>query len=433
MVCKFAYVRKKQYLCTNNFEYIAYEAKLRDVTKLTNKMKKTIFGLLALVMAAMPIMAEETMNPIITAMPSLTIAPDARAAGMGDVGAATTPDLNSQHWNPAKYAFMESRGGIVASYTPWLRKLVGDIDLAYLAGFFKPTELDAIGASFTYFSMGEVNLTNYSGDFLQTAHPNEWALDLSYSRRLHEYVSMAVGLRFLYSDLNNGVNSSVGSSSQEMYPGWTMAADVALYYRQPIEIASGTSYFALGLNISNLGGKITYDQKVTQSFIPANLRLGASYEIPINDYNSISISADINKYLVPTRENKFAVDANGNKLIGQDLTDWYSSVSSPRGWFMSFADAPGGAKEEFREIQFGVGVEYTYDHMFFARAGYSHENKWKGNRRLFNLGVGFAYSIFSIDASYCIATAPSNPLDNTLRFTVAFDLAGIKDLVNNTK
>ena len=398
-------------------------------------MKKVFVTFMSIALMAMPAMAEEVMNPIITAMPSLSIAPDAHAGGLGDVGAATTPDLNSQHWNPAKYAFMESHGGITANYTPWLTKLVNDIDLAYIAGYYNISErAGALGMSFTYFSLGEVQLTNFEGDPIVNAAPNEWALDLSYSRKLHEYVSMAVAMRFLYSDKNNGVNAGNTGSSMEMYPGWTMAADVALYYRQPFELPMGTSYFALGLNISNLGGKISYDQNNTSSFIPANLRLGASYELAFDNYNRLSINADVNKYLVPaSKGSKFAVDENGNPLEGQALKNWYYNLSSPKGWYQSFADAPGGFKEEMRELQYGVGLEYSYDRKFFGRVGYSHENKWKGNRRYVTIGAGFHLSIVTLDVSYVIATAATNPLDNTLRFSLGFDLAGIKDLVNNKK
>ena len=398
-------------------------------------MKKVFVTLMSIALMAMPAMAEEVMNPIITAMPSLSIAPDAHAGGLGDVGAATTPDLNSQHWNPAKYAFMESHGGITANYTPWLTKLVNDIDLAYIAGYYNISErAGALGMSFTYFSLGEVQLTNFEGDPIVNAAPNEWALDLSYSRKLHEYVSMAVAMRFLYSDMNNGVNAGNTGSSMEMYPGWTMAADVALYYRQPFELPMGTSYFALGLNISNLGGKISYDQNNTSSFIPANLRLGASYELAFDNYNRLSINADVNKYLVPaSKGSKFAVDENGNPLEGQALKNWYYNLSSPKGWYQSFADAPGGFKEEMRELQYGVGLEYSYDRKFFGRVGYSHENKWKGNRRYVTIAAGFHLSIVTLDVSYVIATAATNPLDNTLRFSLGFDLAGIKDLVNNKK
>ena len=398
-------------------------------------MKKVFVTLMSIALMAMPAMAEEVMNPIITAMPSLSIAPDAHAGGLGDVGAATTPDLNSQHWNPAKYAFMESHGGITANYTPWLTKLVNDIDLAYIAGYYNISErAGALGMSFTYFSLGEVQLTNFEGDPIVNAAPNEWALDLSYSRKLHEYVSMAVAMRFLYSDMNNGVNAGNTGSSMEMYPGWTMAADVALYYRQPFELPMGTSYFALGLNISNLGGKISYDQNNTSSFIPANLRLGASYELAFDNYNRLSINADVNKYLVPaSKGSKFAVDENGDPLEGQALKNWYYNLSSPKGWYQSFADAPGGFKEEMRELQYGVGLEYSYDRKFFGRVGYSHENKWKGNRRYVTIGAGFHLSIVTLDVSYVIATAATNPLDNPLRFSLGFDLAGIKDLVNNKK
>lgn len=393
------------------------------------KMKKVFLGFLAVMTMTVSAVAQETMNPIITAMPSLSIAPDAHAGGLGDVGAATTPDLNSQHWNPAKYAFMESHGGITANYTPWLRKLVKDIDLAYLAGYYKWDDLQAISMSFTYFSLGNVALTDLNGTFLQDAKPNEWALDVAYSRKLIDHLSMAVALRFMYSDLNNGANSSTMGSATEMHPGWTMAADVSLYYRLPIQISMGESYFAFGLNISNLGGKISYDEKRTQNFIPANLRLGASYELPFDDFNRLSFNVDVNKLLVPTRNSKFAVDEDGNTLTGQELADWYSNISWARGWWMSFADAPGGFKEEMQEWQFGVGLEYSYNRQFFARVGYSHENKWKGNRRYVTVGAGFQLSIFSLDAAYVIATSPTNPLDQTLRFTLAFDLAGIKDLV----
>ena len=303
-----------------------------------------------------------------------------------------------------------------------------DIDLAYLAGFYKFDDLQAISASFTYFSLGKVSLTDLSGTFLQYAQPNEWALDVAYSRKLIEHLSMAVALRFMYSDMNNGADANA-TGGKEMYPGWTMAADISLYYRLPIQLSMGESYFAFGTNISNLGGKISYDKKQTKNFIPANLRLGVSYELPFDDYNRLSFNADINKYLVPTRNSKYAVDSEGNALTGQQLTDWYSELSPARGWWLSFADAPGGFKEEMREIQYGVGVEYSYDRKFFARVGYSHENKWKGNRRYVTFGLGFKLSIFSMDAAYVLATAPTNPLDQTLRFTVAFDLAGIKDLV----
>ena len=406
-------------------------------------MKKIIFSIMTFSLFAVSAVA---LNPVNPAMPSLTIAPDGRAAGMGDVGVATNADLNSQHWNPAKYAFMESKGGLTVNYTPWLTKLVDDINLAYIAGYYNMGDMaGTLSASFTYFSMGEVKLVDIGGVEFADATPNEWALDLAYSRKLHEYVSMAVALRFLYSDLTNGVNFN-GVSAQEMYPGWTMAADVALYYRQPISLPMGESYLGLGLNLSNLGGEITHDEGVTQNFIPANMRLGVSYEIPFDNYNRLMATVECNKMLVPTyNESTYAVDENGNPLDNSQRQVWYSGIPSPKGWFQSFNDAPGysytkndngsidcyygnriedGANyvnpslEEFQEVQWGVGLEYSYNRQFFGRFGYSHEHFSKGNRRYVTVGAGFHLSIFSLDFAYCIATAPSNPLDQTMRFTL---------------
>ncbi len=393
-------------------------------------MKKIFVSLVALTTMSLSMMADDYINPIITAMPSLTIAPDAHAAGMGDIGAATTPDMNSQHWNAAKYAFIDERGGITASYTPWLRKLVGDIDLAYLAGFYRFDDLQAISATFTYFSMGKVNLMAADNTFLQEAHPNEWALDVAYSRKLHEYVSMAATLRFMYSDLNNGINSSAGQGVEEMYPAWTFAADVSLYYRQPIELPMGTSHFALGFNLSNLGGKMSYDKGNHQNFIPANMRIGASYELPFDKYNRLMFAVECNRMLVPSQKSKYA---SGDNYMWDSSSEEFSKISSPRGWWQSFVDAPRGSKEEFDETQWGAGIEYSYNRQFFARVGYSHEAKYKGNRRYATVGAGFKLSIVRLDVSYCIATASTNPLDQTMRFTLGFDLYGIKDLVNNRK
>ena len=392
-------------------------------------MKKILISLAAILCLSVSAKAaDDTMNPLITSMPSLSIAPDARAAGMGDVGVATEADFNSQYWNPSKYAYMYSKGGITANYTPWLRKLVGDIDLAYLAGFYNFGDLaGGIGASFTYFSMGDVSLTDSKGQELQKVRPNEWALDLSYFRKLHEYVSMSVAVRFLYSDLNNGVNSSTGESgATEMHPAWTMAADIGLYYRQPIELPMGTSNFALGFTIKNLGGKMTYD-KVTSNFIPASMNIGVGYELPCDKYNFLTFNLEANKMLVPSRKSKYAPD--GIEYTGEQ----YSQINPAKGWFQSFGDAPGGTKEEFNEVRWGAGIEYSYNKQFFARAGYSYENYYKGNRNYLTFGAGFHLSIVTLDVSYCVGLAATNPLDQTMRFTLGFDLAGIKDLVNNKK
>lgn len=395
-------------------------------------MKKILLSIAALFMAvSMSAQTEQTPNPVITAMPSLSIAPDARAAGLGDVGVATEADFNSQYWNPAKYAYMYTKGGITANYTPWLRKLVGDIDLAYLAGFYNFGDLGGgIGASFTYFSMGDVALTDRDGTVLQDVRPNEWALDLSYFRKLHEYVSMSVAVRFLYSDLNNGVNNG----GTEMHPAWSMAADIGLYYRQPIELPMGTSHFALGFTLKNLGGKMTYADDGSSNFIPASMNLGVSYELPCDKYNFLTFNLETNKMLVPTRKSKFTEGYNrDDENTWQMSQEAYSELNPAKGWFQSFADAPTGLKEEFDEVRWGAGIEYSYNKQFFARVGYSYENKWKGNRNVMTFGAGFHLSIVTLDVSYCVGLAASNPLDQTMRFTLGFDLYGIKDLVNNKK
>ena len=393
-------------------------------------MKKILISLAALLCLSTSVKAvDDTMNPLITAMPSLSIAPDARAAGLGDVGVATEADFNSQYWNPAKYAYMYTKGGITANYTPWLRKLVGDIDLAYLAGFYNFGDLaGGIGASFTYFSMGDVALTDAQGQTLQNVRPNEWALDLSYFRKLHEYVSMSVAVRFLYSDLNNGVNSTA-TGATEMHPAWTMAADIALYYKQPIELPMGTSHFSLGFSLKNLGGKMTYADDGSSNFIPASMNLGVGYELPCDQHNFLTFNLETNKLLVPSRKSKSAPD----ETTHQYTQEQYSQINPAKGWFQSFADAPGGAKEEFNEVRWGAGIEYSYNKQFFARAGYSYENYYKGNRNYITFGAGFHLSIVTLDVSYCVGLAATNPLDQTMRFTLGFDLYGIKDLVNNRK
>ena len=399
-------------------------------------MKKTIISLAAVLFtlqAGAKGTPDATMNPLITSMPSLSIAPDARAAGLGDQGVSTEADFNSQYWNPAKYAYMYTKGGITANYTPWLRKLVSDIDLAYLAGFYNFGDLGGgIGASFTYFSMGDVALTDGDGNTLQNVRPNEWALDVSYFRKLHEYVSMSVAVRVLYSDLNNGYNSSIGGGT-EMRPAVTAAADVALYYRQPIDLPMGTSHFALGFTLKNLGGKMTYD-RVTSNFIPASMNIGASYELPCDKYNFLTFSLEANKMLVPSRKSRFTEGFDPkDESTWQMSQDAYSALNPAKGWFQSFADAPGGAREEFNEVRWGAGIEYSYNKQFFARAGYSYENFYKGNRNYLTFGAGFHLSIVTLDVSYCVGLAASNPLDQTMRFTLGFDLYGIKDLVNNRK
>ena len=374
-------------------------------------MKKIILALCVLFYFSISTIAQVN-NPIVTAVPSLSIAPDARAGGMGDVGAATSPDVNSQYWNPAKYVFMESEAGLSLSYTPWLRKLVTDIDLAYLTGYWKFDQRQALSASLRYFSLGDITLMDQLGYDQGSAHPNEIAVDVAYSRMLSENFSAAATLRFIYSDLNNGMNLSGGT---EMYPGKSVAADVAAYYKTPIALQSVDGTLAFGLNISNIGAKMSYDQYETSNFIPTNMRLGGSFDYPIDNYNRVSVSADLNKLLVPTQNNLTAKE--------------YSDLTPISGIFRSFTDAPGGFSEELREISWSIGAEYAYNNQFFVRGGYYNEDQYKGNRKYFTAGAGFKLNVFTLDAGYVIATSESNPLDQTLRFSLSFDLFGLKNLV----
>lgn len=389
-------------------------------------MKKTSLILLSLAFISISAFSQDVnsqLNPIITSVPSLTITPDSRAGGMGDVGAATTPDINSQYWNPAKYAFMSSPAGVSVSYTPWLSKLVSDINLGYLAGYWKFDEQSAVSASLRYFSLGSINLTNENGDIYGSAQPNEMAFDIAYSRLLSEKWSAAVAFRYIRSDLNNGQN---GSGGIEMFPGNAFAADIATYYKTTVPMATGDANLAFGLNISNIGSKISYDQNETSLFLPANLRLGGSFEYPFDDYNKISINADANKLLVPSSQLKRTDETDEEFIARRDAA---MNVGSIAGIFKSFGDAPGGASEELKEIMWSVGAEYAYNNQFFVRGGYFNENQLKGNRKYFTAGVGFKLNIFQLDAAYLISAAQSNPLDQTLRFTLGFDLNGLTELM----
>lgn len=375
----------------------------------TKHMKQTFFIVIIFLSIVFTAKAVEP-NPIFTAVPSLTIAPDARAGGMGDIGAATTPDVNSQYWNPSKYVFMESEAGVSLSYTPWLRSLVTDIDLIYLAGYYKFNPRQALSTSLRYFSLGDITIMDELGYEQNTAHPLEMAIDVAYSQMLSEKFSASAALRLIYSDLNNGINQGAGS---EMYPGASVAADVSAYYRTPINLTTGKGLLSFGLNLSNLGSKITYDRNATNNFIPTNLRLGGSFDYDVDDYQRISFSADANKLLVPT----------------PNATTDFNKVSMLSGVFMSFNDAAGGGKEELSEIMWSVGAEYAYNKQFFVRAGYFNENAYKGNRKYFTAGAGFKLNVFQLDAGYVISTSQSNPLDQTLRFSLSFDLFGLKNLV----
>ena len=356
-------------------------------------------------------------NPVEHAVISQTIAPDARAAGMGDVGAATEPDVDSQYWNPAKYPFCISRAGVALNYTPWLRQLVNDIDLAYVAGYYRIGDYSAISGSLRYFSLGEV-FTDY-GQSDMTVKPYEMSLDVAYSLMLSEHFSMAAALRWIYSDLRYDY-------SEDSKPASAFAADVAMYYNRYVNLGSRECQFALGLNLSNIGSKISFYGDEESQFIPANMRLGASLLIPVDEWNRFTITADANKLLVPT------VPAQEEGESNTDYQDRvrreYSDMSAISGMFKSFSDAPGGFKEELDEVQWSVGAEYVYHDQFSLRAGYHHQAESKGNLKYFTVGGGFRMNVFSLDVGYVISTARTNPLDQTLRFTLAFDMDGIKDL-----
>ena len=361
-------------------------------------------------------------NPVTTSVTSLSIAPDARGGGMGDVGAATEADVNSQYWNPAKYPFCVGRAGLAVSYTPWLRKIVSDINLANVSGFYRIGNYSALSASLRYFSLGEVELgwgDEAGATNGMTIKPYELGVDVAYSRMLSEYFSMGVGMRFIYSDITYDYTS-------ESKAGKAFAADIAMYYSNYVIIANRECNLAAGLNISNIGSKISYGGTDNSEFIPTNLRLGLNLTIPFDQYNRFSIATDINKMLVPTYP-KRKEDETDNDYTDRVQREYYD-ISPIAGIFKSFADAPGGFKEELQEIQWSVGAEYVYHDQFSLRAGYHHESESKGNRKYFTVGGGFRMSVFSLDVGYVISTAQSNPLDQTLRFTLAFDMDGIKDL-----
>lgn len=357
-------------------------------------------------------------NPEKNSVTSQSIAPDARAGGMGDVGVATDPDVASQFWNPAKYPFTISRAGVSLNYTPWLRQLVSDIDLAYLVGYYRIGDYSAVSGSLRYFSLGEVFYGD-TNDTQMTLNPYEMSFDVAYSIMLSEKFSIAAGVRWIYSDLT--YNYSDTSS-----PGSAFAVDLAAYYQNYVNIGQRECQLGIGLDISNVGSKINFGGDENSEFLPANLRLGASLMVPVDEYNRFSIAVDANKPLVPTMPVKMDGESDED-FITRKQNDYYD-VSPISGIFKSFGDAPGGFKEEMQEIRWSVGAEYVYNDKFSLRAGYHHESENKGNRKYFTVGAGFKMNVFSLDAGYVIATAKSNPLDQTLRFSLSFDMDGLKDL-----
>ncbi|MBQ1736639.1 MAG: type IX secretion system outer membrane channel protein PorV [Muribaculaceae bacterium] len=385
------------------------------------KLIKSIFAI-ALMATSLTALAQDDIknnefNPVTTGVTSLAITPDARGASMGDLGAATEPDVNSQFWNPSKYAFAYSQAGVSLSYTPWLRKIVNDIYLANLSGYYKIGSGDnqAVSASLRYFSLGEVMATDGEGATLSTINPFEMSVDAGYSRKLSEKFSMGVVLRYIYSDLGySDMNTGSQTSSASAF-----SADLSGYYTTYPVIGRNECQWSLGFNLSNIGSKVSYNKGNDPAYLPANIKVGTAFTFPLADYNNLTLAFDANKMLVPAKPRLADYD---DALAYDDALQEWKDKSSIAGIFDSF-------KDNFaKRITYSVGAEYAYNQQFFLRGGYYYESKFAGNRQYFGLGAGFSLNVIKIDASYMIATAQNSPLDQTLRFTLSFDLDGIKNL-----
>lgn len=376
---------------------------------------------------------EVQLNTITTAVPFLMIGPDARAGGMAEVGAATSPDGNSIHWNTSKMAFLEDKMGFAVSYTPWLRALVPDINLAYISGYGKLGKKgqQALGASLRYFSLGEITFTDNVGNVIGNFTPNEFAIDVAYARKLSNEFSGGIALRYVYSNLTGGIN--VGGANTR--PGMAGAADVSFYYRtKKVELAKKKTEISAGIVFSNIGSKMSYTQNNQEDFIPMNFRFGVGFKIWADEHNSIALYYDLNKLLVPTPpqyDRRDSIDDGTGTQIknpnqGSILAGKDPNVSVPAAIFQSFGDAPGGSAEEWKEVNHAIAIEYWYQKYFSVRAGYFHEDFTKGNRQFFTIGAGFRYNVFGLDFAYLIPTQQRHPLENTLRFTLTFDFASLK-------
>jgi len=362
----------------------------------------------------------QTNNTITTAVPFLLIAPDARSGAMGDAGVATSPDGNSLHWNPAKYAFIKENAGVSISYIPWLRNLVGDIDFINLSGFKRIDKNQAFALSLMYFSLGNIEFTDNGGTFIKDYTPYEMSIDAAYALKLSDNFSGGTALRYIHSNLTGGY----ATDNQATKPGNAVAGDISMFYTKPITVDGKKSNLRIGVNISNLGMKMSYGDAAYQEFLPANLRVGTSYTIEIDDYNSFMATVDFNKLLVPTPP-IFETDPTTGDTI---MFGKNANVSVPTGVFQSFNDAPGGTKEELHEIMYSGGLEYLYNKQFAVRGGYFNEHETKGNRKYFTFGIGVKLNVFSLDFAYLVPSAGrQNPLANTMRFTLAFNFKGLKD------
>lgn len=371
--------------------------------------------------------AQGLFNPEVYGVTSLAIAPDARAGSMGDMGVATDADANSQYWNCAKYPWNVARAGVSASYTPWLRKIVSGINLANVSGFYRIGEYSAVSASLRYFGIGDVGVADANGNVTDdgfTFRPYELAIDVAYSRMLTRTFSMGVALRFILSNMNYSAEATSGKA---------FAADITMYRQGYFMIGSRECSMSWGLSINNLGSKINMNagQDNRADFLPSTLRLGLNMTVPFNQYNRLSFGVEAYKICVPTKPVKKEGESTEDYEIR--LNEEYYSVSSIGGFFKSFGDAPGGFGEEFKEIRWSFGAEYNYNDRFMLRTGYHYEAPTKGNRQYFTVGGGFHMSVFTVDAAYCIATNPGNPLDQTMRFTLGFDLDGMKDLFSRKR
>ncbi len=397
-------------------------------------------SLLLTLILSIPVYAENEIkdnefNPVNTGVTTLSIAPDARGSSLGNLGAATDPDMNSQFWNPSKYAFGYSTGGLSLSYTPWLRKIVNDIFLANLAGYWKVGSGDdkAIGASLRYFSLGEVTTGGYTDDGspTMTINPYEFAIDFSYSMKFSEKFSAGAVVRYILSDLSYN-DTSTGESNTAAS---AFSVDVSGYFVTYPMIGRNECQFSWGFDISNIGTKVSYDHGANNAFLPTNLRLGTNFMFPLADYNTLSFGLDLNKLLVPTkpRAKDYQMETAEGQAEYQEALDKWESMSGVSGIFKSFTDAPGGFKEELQEINVSVGAEYAYNQQFFARLGYNYEHPNKGGRSYFAFGAGFSLNVVQLDASYMLATAQSSPLDQTLRFTLTFDMDGLRDLLGKRR
>lgn len=374
----------------------------------------TVSTLLLTLLFSSPATAQEELkyNPIQTVVPFLSIAPDSRSGALGDAGAATSPDIFSMHWNPAKYAFIDGNGGFGMSYSPWLRALIPDINLSYLTGYYRIDSKQVVAGSLMYSSLGKIEFTDDIGSILREFNANEFSVDAAYSRLFSEHWSGGVALRFIYSNLTGGL--------EDTKPGISYAADASAFYTNKLSLGSKDGNISFGVNLSNIGSKMSYTTEFDPDFIPMNMRIGTTFQVNLDRYNAIAVSLDVNKLLVPTPPE---YDEDRNIIAGKD-----PNVSVPVAIFQSFYDAPGGFKEELQEFTQSVGVEYWYNQQFAIRAGYYNEAELKGNRKYFTVGAGFRLSVFSLDFSYLMPFTQNNPLARTLRFSLGFEFDSLRNL-----